>query len=123
MDTNAYLAKQYPAPPCWNLVADVYATELAQGVLDYQVVNPSVRSIASAFRLALHKSAHGFAPLTEPRDLCVVLLGRTHALGPHHCGIFYEGKVLHAMPSGVMLEDLTVLTDSYQLVEFWGKPE
>jgi hypothetical protein len=82
MDVSRYMATQYPAPPCWALVADVYARELGQGVTDYRTINPSARASAAAFRLALHKSAHGFEPVTAPAapaDFDVVLLGKPPA--------------------------------------------
>lgn len=122
MDTNAYLAKQYDSPPCWGLVADVYANELASTVNDYKTVTSSVRAIASAFRIALHKSAHGFVQIAEPVDYCIVLMGRNDKLGMHHCGIYYGGKVLHALDSGNRLQEMSEITDEYKLIEFWSKP-
>jgi len=121
MNTNDYLGKQYPSPPCWSLVANVYADELSDTVLDYKTINASIRTIASAFRLALHKSPHGFAQLSEPVDYCVVLMGRTARTGLHHCGIYYDGKVLHAMDSGNYYQELHTIQDEYKLIEFWGK--
>lgn len=122
MDVNAYLGKQYEYPPCWHLVADVYAAELEKSVNDYKTVNASVRAIASAFRVALYKSAHGFVQVSEPVDFCVVLLGKTEKLGLHHCGIYYDGKVLHATANGNFYQDMASLADQFQLMEFWAKP-
>lgn len=122
MDVNAYLGKQYEYPPCWQLVSDVYATELDKTVNDYKTVNASIRAIASAFRIALYKSAHGFAQVQEPVDFCVVLMGKTEKLGLHHCGIYYDGKVLHANSDGNFYQDMASLSDQYQLMEFWAKP-
>jgi hypothetical protein len=122
MNINTYLAKSYPFPPCWALVADVYASELAQGVTDYKTINTSIRSIASAFRLALHKTPTGFAQIGEPVDFAVVLMGRAPALGLHHCGIYFGGKVLHALDSAPVYQDMTTLRDTYRLMEFWSKP-
>lgn len=122
MNVNDYLGKQYPHPPCWSLVVDVYTTELAQGVTDYKTINTSIRAIASAFRLALHKSPHGFVQIETPVDYAVVLMGKTRSLGIHHCGIYYDGKVLHAMPDGNFWQDLASIGDQYEVVEFWAKP-
>jgi hypothetical protein len=121
LDIAAYQAKQYPQPPCWALVADVYTTELGETVNEYRTVSSSVRAIASAFRLALHKTQHGFHQVAEPADFAVVLMGKTPSLGLHHCGVFYGGKVLHANPEGTMYQDLASLQDEYQLMEFWSK--
>lgn len=122
MNVTDYLAKQYQSPPCWELVADVYHRELGQGVLDFKTVDPSVRAIASAFRLALHKSPHGFAKIEQPADFCVVLMGKSEALGLHHCGIYYQGSVLHALERGNLYQDMASLSDAYPVMEFWSKP-
>lgn len=121
MDVNAYLAKQYEFPPCWQLVADVYAAELNLPVNEYKTVNSSIRAIASAFRVALHKSASGFTQIALPVDYCVVLMGRSAAMGLHHCGVFFEGRVLHGLPEGNRYEELSVIGDTYPLVEYWGR--
>lgn len=121
MNVNAYLAKQYDSPPCWQLVADVYTSELAQPVTEYKTVNASIRTIASAFRIALHKSPEGFARITEPAEYCVVLMGKSAAMGLHHCGVYYQGRVLHGLTEGNRYEDLSVIGDSYELIEFWAR--
>lgn len=123
MDTNAYLAKQYGEPPCWELVADVYATELAETVTDYKTINSSIRAIADAFRIALHKTPNGFAQIVDPKDYCIVLMGKSLGLGLHHCGVYYQGSVLHALTSGNRYEDIAVIRDTYPLIEFWAKAQ
>ena len=121
IDANAYLARQYPAPPCWCLVADVYTTELGQPVDAFQTVNNSIRSIASAFRLSIHKNPNGFRQIGVPVENCVVLLGKTERLGLHHCGVVVGGKLLHALESGVYFEELSSVADQYALIEYWAK--
>lgn len=122
MNTTEYLARQYTAPGCWSLVSDVYARELSQEVLGYATINNSIRTIASAFRLALHKDQHGFVQIAEPVNFAVVLLGKSLALGLHHCGIYYNGSVLHAKPDLSLYQDLASVSDEYPLIEFWAKP-
>lgn len=122
MNVAEYQAKVYPDPPCWALVADVYAHELGTGVEDYKTINSSVREIARAFRLALYKSPHGFSPLATPVNFAIVLMGKSPRFGIHHAGIFYGGQVLHATPEGVYYQDMVTLADSYALIEFWGRP-
>lgn len=122
MDINTYLARQYSAQPCWELVADVYATELDAIAVDYKTVNRSIREMASAFRIAIHKSPHGFVQIAAPVDYAIVLLGKTEEIGIHHCGIYYQGKVLHAMPDISLYEELSAIQDRFALVEFWAKP-
>lgn len=122
MNVSEYQAKTYGPQPCWELVADVMATERGEIQVGYKTVNRSVREMASAFRLAIHKTAHGFAQVAEPVDLCIVLLGKTERVGIHHCGIFYAGKVLHALSEATMYEELSTIRDRFELVEFWAKP-
>lgn len=123
MKINAYMGKQYPSPPCWPLVADVYATELGHGVTEYSAATSSFRDVAAAFRLALHDGNHGFTQIARPIDLCVVLLGRTESMGIHHCGIFYQGSILHALGSGVFYQDAASVGDEYELIEYWAHYE
>jgi hypothetical protein len=122
MDVNQYLAKNYPFPPCWHLVADVLMTERGQTVTDYKTINSSIRAIASAFRLAIHKNPNGFAQITAPLDYCVVLMGKTGKLGLTHAGVYFDGAVLHALESGVYYTPLSVIADEYALIEFWSRP-
>lgn len=121
MNVNDYLARQYGQPPCWELVADVYASELNETVDDYRTINSSIRAIASAFRIALHKSPFGFAQIDAPVDFCIVLMGKSQSMGLHHCGVFYGGRVLHALADGNRYDEMSVIGDSYQLAEYWAK--
>ena len=123
IDINAYLAKTYGPQPCWELVVDVYATELQAVPVDYRTVNRSVREMAAAFRLAIHKSAHGFVQVDTPVDLCIVLLAQRANLGIHHCGIYFAGSVLHALSSVTLYEPLSSLQDAYEVVQFWAKAD
>lgn len=122
MNINDYLEKQYPNPPCWALVADVYASELGQNVTEYRTINNTLRAIAGAFRIAMYKGQHGLEQLESPADFAIVLLGRSRSLGMHHCGVFYEGKVLHALSDGNLYQDMASLGDTYPVMQFWGRP-
>lgn len=121
MNINDYMARQYGPQPCWELVADIVTSERGDDPLAYKTVNRSVREMSSAFRLAFHKSPHGYTQVMAPVDLCIVLLGKTERMGVHHCGIYYNGKVLHAMPTVTLYEDISVIRDAFALVEYWGK--
>lgn len=121
MIVNDYLAKTYGPQPCFELVADVYQTELNAIPVDYKTVKRSIREMASAFRLAIHKSAHGFVEIVEPVDMAIVLLGKNDRIGIHHCGVYYDGKVLHAQSGATLYEELSVIRDSFEVVEFWAK--
>ena len=121
IDINYYLAQTLGPQPCWELVSMVYERELSAVPVDYKTVNRSVREMASAFRLAIHKSAHGFVQVAEPVDLCVVLLAKHAHIGIHHCGVYHNGAVLHAMPGSTLYEPLSVITDTFAVVQFWAK--
>lgn len=121
MNINHYLANTYGPQPCWELVADVCAHELGAVAVQYQAVKRSIREMADAFRLALHQDPHGFAQVAAPVDLCIVLLGKSERVGVHHCGIYYAGRVLHAMPGVTLYEEIASVQDRFALVEFWAK--
>ncbi|MDY0748498.1 hypothetical protein SNE35_28620 [Paucibacter sp. R3-3] len=121
MDINAYLPRQYGTPPCWDLVTDVWKAERGLGVTRYKTVNAKIRSIAAAFRLALHKGPEGLTPIAEPQDLCIVLLGKSEQVGLHHCGIYWQGSVLHALTEGNLYQDMASIRDAYALIEFWDQ--
>lgn len=120
-DVNHYLSKTYGPQPCWELVADVYNTEVGEIPVDYKTINRSVREMASAFRLAIHGSPHGFSQIEIPTDLCIVLLSKREHVGIHHCGIYYDGSVLHATPGLTKFEPLNVIRDNFEVVQFWAK--
>lgn len=121
MDVSFYQAQIFGAQPCWELVALVCSRESNDDPLEYKTVNRSIREMSSAFRLAFHKSPHGYEQVVDPVDLCIVLLGKSERVGVHHCGIYYAGKVLHAMPTVTMYEELSTIRDAFALVEFWGR--
>jgi len=121
MIINDYLAKDYGAQGCWSLVADVVATETGQTPLTFRTINRSVRQMASEFRIALSKGQHGYLESPAPVELCIVLLGKTERMGVHHCGIFYDGKVLHALTGITLYEELSVIRDAFEVVQFWAK--
>ena len=130
MNVSTYQAKVYPEPPCWSLVADVLIVERGLAVDEYKTISESIRQLSAslrvqaaavAFRLELHKGEHGFAQISEPVDYAVVLMGKTIKMGIHHSGIYYQGKVLHALETGTLYQDMASLRDEYALVEFWSR--
>lgn len=123
MDTSRYLDRVYGQPPCWELVADVYATEYGSDVGRYAVVTGAIREAAQKFALHIATDPHGFIRLEEPAEGCVVLLGSPRA-GLHHAGVYTDGQVLHALRAGQppLREPLESVADRYKLIEFWGRP-
>lgn len=122
MDVNSYLAKNYPDPGCWLLVADVFAHELERPVTEFRMINSSVRAIAEEFSLGLRKNPDGFAQIAEPVEMSLVLMSRLATKKIHHCGIYVQGGVLHALPNGPVFQDMASLGDVYKTIEFWGLP-
>lgn len=121
MIPDSFINNNYEMPPCWCLVVDVYSHELGLSVTDFKTVNSSIRAIASAFRIALHKADHGFIQIDEPQDFAVVLMGKMRTRVPHHAGIYYQGNVLHATATGVIYESLESVSDSWPKIEYWAK--
>lgn len=120
MNIGHYQAKIYGPQPCWELVADVYASERQSISVDYLPSHRSIREMANAFRVALHASPHGFRRTENPEDFTVVLMGRNSHIGIHHCGVYYDGRVLHAEPGATLYEELTALRCRYPVMEFWS---
>lgn len=112
MDINKYLLKQYKLPPCWELISDVYVNELGYSVKSY-TSSTSFTDIANSFRLALHKGEHGFKETSSPVDYCIVLMGKFLNKPQHHIGLYYKGKVLHALASGNLYQDMSSLSDQF----------
>lgn len=121
MNISKYLTRQYSAQPCWDLVADFYATEFDGVVVDYTIENRSVRKMADDFRIALHNGNHGFTQTDTPVNGCIVLLGKNPKIGIHHCGIYMDGSVLHATAEAVFYEPLSVISDKFALSQYWHK--
>lgn len=117
---SRYKEKIYTYPPCWGLVTDVYINELGFECKAYMPESQDVKASAKAMRLALHNAEHGLVKINAAEDYCVVLMGKTNKLGLHHCGVYYKGKVLHALPTGNVYQDMASLMDAYKLIEFWA---
>ena len=122
MQVSHYQAKQYGPQPCWELVADLYATERKALHVGYEQKDRTLRGMADAFRLAVHHNQNGFKCVGDPSDYCIVLLGKNQRIGIHHCGVYFDGRVLHAMPGITLFEPLSVIRDRFELVEFWAQP-
>lgn len=119
MNVASYLAKRYDNPPCWHLAVDVLATELGLQLADYTPDGKGSLAVAHAFRLALHNGEHGCAKVECPQNLDIVLLSRKSGSDPQHCGVWVDGRVLHAMPGLVVWEPLVGLQDRFRHIEYW----
>ena len=117
MNVSDYLCKTYNQPPCWLLVVDVYVNELGLNVKNYHAETDSGLAIARKFRLELSKNEHGFVKIDQPENFAVILMSKPGS----HCGIYYDGKVLHASIGGVVYQDLLTLKDHFKIMEFWKR--
>lgn len=121
LDVEGYQARVYPTPPCWHLVTDVYETVLGADPNEVQTVSEAMRRAARAYRLELFKNREGMQQIAEPRDYAIVLMWASVSKRQLHCGIYYQGKVLHALESGTLYQDMETLRDTYPLMEYWAK--
>ena len=120
MDVAFYQQQVYRHPPCWELTTDVLLRELDIVVSKYRARSSRLPDIANAFRLELARGDHGFTQLQVPQDFAVTLMGKDDTVGVHHCGVFYQGRVLHALATGIYYQDLASLGDEFKLMEFWA---
>jgi cell wall-associated NlpC family hydrolase len=119
LDVNLFIQKQYPNPPCWALVSDIYTSVLGLKLRHLKPKNPSLRAISERFRLALHTGEHGLERVLHPVDFCIVCFAKKKNNTPHHCGVYYKGQIIHATEQGNLFQDLHSLTDTYERIEYW----
>lgn len=119
LDVAAYQAMQFPDPKCWSLVTAVYQ-ELGAVATEVKTVSEPLRVAARTFRVQLHKGAGGLEQKPQPQDFAIVLMWPTERRRRPHCGIFWDGKVLHATPDAVLHQDLASLRDIYPVMEYWA---
>lgn len=120
LDIAAFQAKVYEEPRCWMLVTDVYENVLGGDPTEVKTVSEPLRVTARAMRVKLHKGVGGLEQKPEPQEFAIVLMWPTERRRRPHCGIFYDGKVLHATPDAVLHQDLASLRDAYPVMEFWA---
>lgn len=122
MDINKYLMKQYGQTPCFDLVADIYVNEIGFVLPNYNPKGKSLKAITDAFRIVLH-SEHGFKQIDKPQEHCVVLMSKFANQTPHHAGVYHQGKVLHALVTGNLYQDLHSLADQFKTIQYWALHE
>ena len=103
---------------CWALVALVYSDLFDAVVPDYKADN--LQAVSAAFTAAFAEGLHGFTQVDEPKDFDVVIMKSERLF---HCGIWYQGKVLHANNGAkqVTFERFKDATRNFKVVEFWRK--
>lgn len=106
MDVSAYQRRHYPLPPCWHLAADVLHRERGMP-----------HASGELLRLTLH-GGNDWRQVPAGQDFAVVLMARRPG-PPEHCGIWYQGRVLHADGRLVMWEAPHAIADRYCHLEYW----
>lgn len=119
MDVEKYLSRVYKNPPCFELVADLYSEEFGKGCVKYSASSGGIRSAATAFRIALHTGEHGFKQEASPKNGCLVLMSSRKHLPVHHCGVYYNNNILHALEGGNAFESVFNMQDTYPVMEWW----
>lgn len=107
---------------CWGLVALVYSKVLKKELTDYPCSTNNIRDIASTFTAAFANGSHGFSIVKKPENYDVVVFRKPCRFGEHfHCGIMFDGKVLHSASrsGGVVYEPLHIAGRGFKEVEFW----
>lgn len=121
LNVSVYQNRTYEPPSCWKLVTDVYSEVLGAEPHEVETVSESMRRAARAFRINLFKNQPGMRQLLDPQDLAVALMWPANRQWRAHCGIVWEGKILHATEAGVLYQDMASLRSIYPQMEFWGR--
>lgn len=87
---------------CWGLYCLVMKNERGIELEDIPVNTPSLKEAAAGFAIFLATSKdRKMIEKDKPQDFDLVLISKDGAnKKPHHCGVYYKGKVLHANGQG-----------------------
>jgi len=105
---------------CWGLVSLVYADIYSDIVCEFLPKAEGYRAITAAFTAAFSENKHGFKQVEKPTKHCVVIM--KHRLLTH-CGIYEDGKVLHAngQAKQVIYQDIKEASRRFDTVEYWAR--
>ena len=126
MNIGKYIGLPYSLRPmpgcvnCWGLVALVYSQEKSEEIPIFK--SNSTAGIAAAFTAAFAADDHGFYKVELPQDYDVIIfINDSVNRSEYHCGIYYNGKVLHAGRAlgGSVYQDIDVAKETFNRVEFW----
>ena len=71
------------------------------------------------FEIALISALDEFQRIERVSSPCAVLMSNTNA--PSHLGLFFNNKVIHMTPQGVICQSLKAATISFSKVRFYKK--
>lgn len=93
---------------CWHLVMELVPTA------------PSVEEIGT-LKNSLNRMNQPYStyiPTDTPRDGDIVLLGRSDK-EYYHAGVYYQGKVVHALDPSVVFQPLDKLRRQFRAIGFY----
>lgn len=107
---------------CWTLYKLIKKQEQGINVVLFKAPSANVKKINDVFSSALSDGCHGHFRVDKPEDFDLVLMTKeTKRQKIYHCGIWYNGMVMHARGSGqngqVWYQESSELSE-YSL-EFW----
>jgi hypothetical protein len=127
IDVKKYLGLSYDinnefGVNCWGLYKLIQKQERGIEVVMFSAMNSSIRAISDKFKSELKLNKHGHKKVVQPENLdLVVMLKPMKRASIYHCGVYVDGKVLHAKGEGqggqVWLEDIGSLSD--WRMEYW----
>jgi hypothetical protein len=109
---------------CWALVAKVYSDIFGDTIPIYKSKSNKPSDIASTFNQAFLNDQHGFKKVEKPVDYCVAVFKKPTINGDFfHCGIYFQGKILHSsdVVGMVTYQSMKEASRGFKTVEFWQK--
>ena len=109
---------------CWGLITTVYRDLFSDTIKDFPSGTDTPQELAAVFALAFAKNEHGFTITEKPKDFDLVVFSRSSTAGTlYHCGIMYEGKVLHSNKNtgGVVYQSLKDAKRGFREQLFWQR--
>jgi len=109
---------------CWGLVSKVYADLFSDTIKDFPSKTDNSQEIASVFAAAFATNDHGFKLTENPNNFDLIVFSRNSVYGKlYHCGIMYNGKVLHSSKAvgGVALQSIADAGRGFREFKFWQR--
>ena len=128
MNLNNYVGIPYSLRPidgclnCWELVALVYSDVFGEDLPMFKA--DSAADVGAAFTAAFVGGEHGFHKSETYQDFSVIIMSNIRKrLSSIHCGIIYNGMVLHSSGDAkqVVYQTIEQATSQFKEFEFWQR--
>ena len=93
---------------CWHLVMELVPT--APSIDEVGTMKNSLNLMNQEYK--------AYKPTNTPCDGDIVLLGR-RADSYYHAGVYYQGRVVHALDPAVVFQPLSKLATSFSAIGFY----